>query len=405
MVDPIATDPPAPPRGIAELERLLAERTRELALERQRAATLRGLESSLAAARFGAVLLADAGGWVTFANEAAAQRLGRPRAALAGTALAELVDGGLAPLRSAVLGGAGPLDPQALAFARPDGARVAQQGVVAALGFEEGEPTGYLLVTVDAGERLAAECARHEDEKLAALARLADCLAHEINTPLQFVGDSVGFLRDAYHERVEPGADVAFLDRSVLSSAERALAGLERIRKAIDAARATTRGAGEAKAPIDVNAVVRGVAELARRVWEPVATLELELAPSLPRLMAHAAEVADAVQQLVVNAAEAIAALPGSGARGRIVLRTRRVGSVLEIAVADTGRGMAPAERARLFEPFFTTKAFGSGGGHGCAIVHHVVVRRHRGEVRCTSAPGEGTTFILRFPLAAELRG
>lgn len=404
--EPAMTDRPEPPTTTAETG--VAELKRELAAERRKCRALEALRDALDGAQCAALLVADGDGYVTFANAKAAELLGREPALLDGTILSELIEGGFAPLQAAARDGAGLFDGEPRAFVRPDGARVAVHCALTVLAQQAGEPSGYLLAAVELDLRREVVEARAQQQRSAALGRLADGIAHEINTPLQFVGDTLRFLRDSYLELAplhatlprliaaanrDPEAadsarfaakaladvDLPFAQREVPAAAERALEGLRRIATVVDSTRAVADGGEREAAPIDLNALVRHCVSLTRLRWEPHAAVEQQLAAGLPKVRCRIGEWCEVVIALLECASAAIAALPGDGARGRITLGTSRRGSHVELSLACS------VSATPALEP-----------------IERIVVRRHGGQIEQLSPPNGGSTLVLRLPLATE---
>jgi len=154
------------------------------------------------------------------------------------------------------------------------------------------------------------------------------------------------------------------------------------------------------KTPIDLNRAIESTLMIAAHECKYVADVETDLAP-LPPVSCHAGEINQAVLNLVINAAHAIRDLVGaSGTKGKITVRTRCLPHAVEIAVSDTGCGIADRIRDKIYDPFFTTKEVGRGTGQGLAIVRNVIVDKHGGSLRFETAVGIGTTFFLQLPLA-----
>jgi signal transduction histidine kinase len=104
---------------------------------------------------------------------------------------------------------------------------------------------------------------------------------------------------------------------------------------------------------------------------------------------------------MIVNAAHAISDVVGDGGKGKgkIRVRTRADGDFVNVEITDSGSGMPPHVQQRIFEPFFTTKEVGKGTGQGLAIAHNVIVDKHGGTIKVSSAPAKGTTFTIRLPI------
>jgi signal transduction histidine kinase len=150
---------------------------------------------------------------------------------------------------------------------------------------------------------------------------------------------------------------------------------------------------------VDLNEAVQSTLTVARNEYKYVADLETEFG-DLPPVTCHAGEINQAVLNLVVNAAHAIADHVEDGARGVIRIQTKRVDDNAVISVSDTGGGIPDEIRERIFEPFFTTKGVGRGTGQGLSMARSVIVEKHHGQLSFQSERGQGTTFEIRLPLS-----
>jgi two-component system, NtrC family, sensor kinase len=286
-----------------------------------------------------------------------------------------------------------------------------------------------------ANRRLAAEMLHRERieaelrlaQKLESIGQLAAGIAHEINTPAQYVSDNMHFLRssfedlerlraklrtacavrDANREYRESLDDIDVLEREIdldYLTAEVPLAfqsahnGLERIRSIVQAMRVFGRHDSSQKSTTDVNRLVSSTIEVSRHEYRHVADIDLQLG-TLPPVLCNAGEISQVFLNLIVNAAHAIESIvKDTGTRGRIAVRTELADSCVVISVADTGCGIPEAIRARIFDPFFTTKDVGRGTGQGLSIARSIIVDRHSGSISVDSVVGQGTTFTVRFP-------
>jgi len=279
-------------------------------------------------------------------------------------------------------------------------------------------------------KRLEADSRRMELElrvaqKLEAVGQLAAGIAHEINTPVQFVGDSVRFLEDAFEdlgqlltdyrevcvaatsnggealrarlERAEEEADLAYLKERIPAAFERTLEGVERVASIVRAMKEFAHPQSE-QAPADLNRALTTTLTVARNEYKYIAELETELA-TLPPVVCNVSDLNQVFLNLIVNAAHAIEdARPGGSAMGTIRIRTRCEGEDVLISIADSGCGIPEEIRSRVFDPFFTTKAVGRGSGQGLAIAR-AIVDRHGGTIECETELGSGTTFTIRLPI------
>jgi len=301
-----------------------------------------------------------------------------------------------------------------------------------------GHPAQALIVARDVSARKAAELERKRMEvqlrhaqKLESIGSLAAGIAHEINTPTQYIGDNTSFLGGALPGmlaclqsqrqflldlqsrqalpaegaevlgRIE-NLDLDYLVEEIPKAIRQTLDGVARVTSIVSAMKYFSHPGEEAKTPADLNQAIQSTLIVSRNEWKYLAELETDLDPGLPPVPCLLGEVNQAILNLVVNAAHAIEESLGgrsSGRLGHIRVETRHVGQEVRISVSDNGMGIPASIRDRIFEPFFTTKAVGKGTGQGLAIVHAVVVEKHGGRVTVESEPGTGTTFNLFLPL------
>jgi signal transduction histidine kinase len=289
----------------------------------------------------------------------------------------------------------------------------------------------------DAHERLTAEIESRERveadlrqaQKLEAVGRLAAGVAHEINTPVQFVGDSIEFLRDATQDLMgvveklrvvedavmsgapaleaaivaraaEEKADLAYVVENVPKAFERALEGLSRVTTIVRSMKEFAHPSREEMAPVDLNHAIEATLVLARNEYKYVADVEMDLEKDLPLVTCHIGDVNQAVLNIIVNAAHAIGdVVKGTDERGLLVIKTWRDGGDALIAIRDSGSGIPDAIQDRIFDPFFTTKPVGQGTGQGLSISRSVIVEKHGGQLSFMSDLGAGTTFLIRLPI------
>lgn len=280
-------------------------------------------------------------------------------------------------------------------------------------------------------KRLEADRERMELElgvaqKLEAVGQLAAGIAHEINTPIQFVGDSVHFLRDSFEDlqvllgdyrevclatsassadasipsrlaEAEERADLAYLLERVPAAFERTLEGVERVASIVRAMKEFAHPQA-AQAPADLNRALATTLTVARNEYKYVADVETEFA-ELPLVVCNLSDLNQVFLNLVVNAAHAIEdSSDADGARGTIRIRTACDGETAIVSIADSGCGIPEAIHTRIFDPFFTTKSVGRGSGQGLAIAR-AIVDKHGGTLQFETRIGAGTTFSIRLPV------
>ncbi len=294
--------------------------------------------------------------------------------------------------------------------------------------------TARLAIAQDVTERNRLEIELRHSQKLEAVGSLAAGIAHEINTPVQFVGDNLRFLRDAYldlnkvrekyeHLRdtaaadgeaerrlakevteTEREVDVDYLMEEIPKAIEQSLDGVTRAATLVRAMKEFAHPEGKEKAAADINEALRSTLIVARNELKYVADVDTDLG-SVPPVICNIGELNQVFLNLLVNAAHAIGeAKKLTGQKGLIGVRTWTEGDAVLISVSDTGCGIAENIREKVFNPFFTTKAIGRGTGQGLAIARSIVVEMHGGTLTFKSEVGKGTTFYVRLPLDAEAK-
>jgi signal transduction histidine kinase len=266
-------------------------------------------------------------------------------------------------------------------------------------------------------------------QKMESIGQLAAGIAHEINTPTQFVSDNVTFLRSSLAplfkvldaardlaEAVRPGgqcperlavfdaaaddADLAFLREQLPMALEQSAEGLTRIATIVNAMKKFSHPSGEVMKPEDLEGIIRTAVIVSQNEWKNVADLQLRFEPDLPPVSCLGDEIGQLVLNLIVNAAQAISERMGKGdlSPGRITIAAARLDRVVELRFEDNGAGIPEKIQGRIFDPFFTTKGVGKGTGQGLAIAYSTVVERHKGQIFFESN-GQGTCFFIRLPL------
>jgi PAS domain S-box-containing protein len=276
-------------------------------------------------------------------------------------------------------------------------------------------------------QRLRQE--RLQASKLEAVGQLAAGIAHEINTPLQFIGDNLAFLGSAFRtvgavldaeadalnanhatisaeirarlRALREDADLEFMLVEAPRAVDAALDGSRQVGRIVRAMKEFSHPGQTQMVLCDLNQVVESTVTISRNVWKYVAELKTELSSELPRVLCHPGEMSQVLLNLIVNATHAIADVVGDGARGRGQIRvsTCMSGRFVELRVTDTGSGIPEAVRARIFDPFFTTKEVGRGTGQGLWLARSTVVERHGGQLTFETQLGAGSSFSVKLPL------
>ena len=284
----------------------------------------------------------------------------------------------------------------------------------------------------DISERKQLEAQLRQAQKLESIGQLAAGLSHEINTPIQYVGDNVRFLQEQFQalsellsayrlvsqaaesgpvplalreavRRAAEQADIEYLTEEIPKAVAQSLEGIGRVAEILRAMKEFSHpGTGERTA-VDLNHAIESTILVCRNEWKYVAGMQTRFDASLPLVPCFAGEINQVILNLLINAAQAIGErVKDSGEKGLIEVSTRRDGAWAEVQVRDTGTGIPAAIRDRIFDPFFTTKPVGSGTGQGLAIAHAVVVKKHGGSISFETTMGVGTVFTIRLPLASS---
>jgi len=276
-----------------------------------------------------------------------------------------------------------------------------------------GNVTGIVGTGFDITERKAAEERMASSDRLESIGRLAAGVAHEINTPVQYLNDSVSFIREgvgellAYIDKLHASLpqkpedidDVDYLREELPPALTRVAEGLARIAEIVRSMKHFSHADQREMSEVDLNASIASTLVIARSEYRDCADIETDYAP-LPPVTCHGGQINQVVLNLVVNSADAISDfVKQHGGRGRITLRTALEGDHVLITIADTGGGIPEAIQARIFDPFFTTKEVGRGTGQGLSIVRSTIVKGHGGQLDFVSEMGKGTTFYVRLPV------
>ncbi len=322
-------------------------------------------------------------------------------------------------------------------FVTKSGAAVCSSSTVSVVLDSDERPTCFVLQVQDVTERkAAAEALRRSEEhlrqaqKLEAIGQLAAGIAHEINTPTQYVSDNITFLKDSWGPsaeflnfcgvmRAEAGsgavspesltrfselyekADFEYLMKEIPRAIDQSLEGLQRVAKIVRGMKEFSHPSEKEKRAVNLNQAIDSTITVARHEWKYCAELVTAFDEALPLVPCLVGEFNQVMLNLIINAAHAIASFLGenSDEKGTITITTRRQENWVEIAIADTGSGIPDEIRSRIFEPFFTTKAVGKGSGQGLALAHSVIVNLHQGRLWFETEVGQGTTFFIRLPL------
>jgi len=270
-------------------------------------------------------------------------------------------------------------------------------------------------------------------QKLEAIGQLAAGIAHEVNTPTQYVSDNTTFAQKgvaglitvlqaamavvqaaregtidseliAAADAAVSKAKLPYLVKQLPRALEQSREGLGRIASIVQAMKEFSHPSGSEKKPVNLREAIETTIAVARNEWKYVAEVELEMAADMPLVPVLRNEFNQVILNLIVNAAHAIgeSTAGGSQGKGKISIVGQMLGDHVEIRISDTGAGIPESVRAKVFEPFFTTKEVGKGTGQGLAIAYSVIVDKHQGSIAFETEVDRGTTFVLCLPLVVS---
>jgi two-component system, NtrC family, sensor kinase len=386
----------------------------------------------------GAVLQVDREGRVTQANAAALAALGWTAEELIGRHKHETIhhsqnDGSeypwdFCPVFAAIEDGSSHhVDGDV--FWQKNGSSFSADFIVCPTRNEKNEITGAVLIFRNLTEQRLNEANRIHSMKLESIGELAAGIAHEINTPIQFIGSNLSFLRDSFGDLerltaaygrlkeavgglgqvqdligeiagLEEQADLEYLREEMPKAFEQTVDGVERVTKLVLGLKGFAHaGADEEKHLADIKEIISNSLIVCHNAYKYVAEMETDFS-ELPPIKVYPGDIGQVIINLVVNAAHAIADQhKDGGAMGKIRISTACADGAITITVADSGGGIPEGIRQRVFDPFFTTKAIGRGSGQGLAISRTIIHDKHHGELSFETTIGKGTTFFIRLPL------
>ena len=296
-----------------------------------------------------------------------------------------------------------------------------------------GKVRGVLIHAYDITNRRHLESQLAQAQKLESIGQLAAGIAHEINTPTQYVGDNTRFLKEAFEdtnralksydqlfnavknntvsdhliqevENVIQKTDLIYLMAEIPTAIEQTLEGLARVTKIVRSMKEFSHPGADEKTTVDINSALENTLTVARNEWKYVADVKTDFEADLPLVACLPGELNQVFLNIIINAAHAISDISedGSGKKGIITASTRSKRNSVEIRISDTGRGIPEDIQSRIFDPFFTTKEPGRGTGQGLAISHTVIVEKHGGSINFETETGKDTTFIIQLPIQNE---
>lgn len=272
-------------------------------------------------------------------------------------------------------------------------------------------------------------------QKMESVGQLAAGVAHEINTPIQYVGDNASFLKEAFEdiiqliglfdqlidvqsvqeqfpelakqiENCKEQLDLEFLVGEVPLAITQSITGIGRVAKIVRALREFSHPGTETKVLTDINGCLDSTITVSRNEWKYVADLKTQFDSNLSMVECFPGELNQAFLNLIVNAAHAIEERSHDESGnfvGVITVETHESDDHIQIQISDNGNGISDYALNKVFDPFFTTKGVGKGTGQGLSITHDVIVRKHGGTIEVDTTRGKGTSFKICLPKSEKL--
>lgn len=272
-------------------------------------------------------------------------------------------------------------------------------------------------------EMVLLEQELNQSKKLEALGTLAAGIAHEINSPTQFIYSNIDFLNQSFTDiqsmigifnecielapenvrsRLEQALDEGdwdFLHEEIPLALAQAREGLDRVSSIVQAMKKFSHPGSVDKARVSINESIETTIVVARNEWKYVAEVAMDLDPANPTVLCHVNEINQTILNLLINSAHAIRDSRGEeGEKGKIILRTFQQDGMLTLTISDNGHGIPEEIQEKVFDPFFTTKEVGKGTGQGLSIAYQTIVEHHQGKVWFETSPDSGTTFYIQLP-------
>lgn len=290
-----------------------------------------------------------------------------------------------------------------------------------------GRTLGFLLLAEDITNRKEEEMLRNLSKKLESLGLMASSIAHEIKTPLQYIGQNAQFVSDSFKEVVQfyemindtsvklekthkneiqkkikeyiDNHDMEFVMEEIPKASDHIIRGVTRVSDIIQSMNEFSHPGKGIKDKADINQLLKSTLVMVQSKIKKNADIQLVLSEDIPRIPCYAGELNQVFMNILINASDAIIE---SGKWGLIRISTHVEGKEVVIAIADTGCGISIQDQEHIFNPFFTTKEVGKGTGQGLSLAHNVIIEKHKGKLDFSSQEGKGTTFYIYLPIKGE---
>lgn len=319
-------------------------------------------------------------------------------------------------------------EPTEITGHRSDGTDFPMEISVSHIPLDDGTPL-FVNVIRDVTYRKELERQLLHAQKMEALGSLSSGIAHEINTPTQYVGDNLKFLEEAFEgyealleayqkiqdvkadgldqfkedmTKTEEEVDIEFFQEEAPMAVKQSLEGVERISEIVGAVKGFSYPATDEKIHVNLNEAIQNTIVVSRNQWKNWSTLSTELDDNLPLVPCIPGKLTQVILNLIINAAHALEEKGAHANENNIHVRTFFNDDNAFIAIKDNGPGIPKNIINKIFDPFFTTKEVGKGTGQGLSISYDIINNKHQGSLTVDSEVDEGTCFTIRLPLALD---
>ena len=314
---------------------------------------------------------------------------------------------------------------------KKDGSIYKEAATISPVHDENGRIVNFVAVKRDITQDVRLQEQFRRSQKMESIGTLAAGVAHEVNTPLQYVLSNTLFLQEAFADlnrlvdltkkiisRDQPTADSAisiesgrkiaedidleYLMGEIPRAIDQNLEGLEKVSSIVKALKDFSSPGTKIKENEDLRKLIDTTLAVSKSYWGTVASMKFICPESFPLVPLYVSEFRQVLLDMMINAVDAVVEKFGneSHQKGRITLSLAAKDTTVELRLSDNGSGISKSHLNQIFDPFFTTKPLGKGRGNALSMAYSVISEMHSGSITVDSEPGRGTEFLIRLPLS-----
>lgn len=293
---------------------------------------------------------------------------------------------------------------------KKDGTVYEEEASISPVFGDDGNIINFVALKRDVSDMIKIENQLRHAQKMEGIGTLAAGIAHEINTPLQYLNDNMLFIKDSFKTILEAfsknrdiilGSDknLEYLLDEIPKAIEDNMNGIQIVRKIVLAMKSFSHPGLKTMQKADINDAILSTITITKNVWKYNAEIVTELAEKLPEVSCHIGDINQVFLNMITNSCDAISEKQAEGETGLITIKTGSDEDSVFITVHDNGNGIPESIIEKIFQPFFTTKQIGKGTGQGLALSYDIIVNKHKGDIKVESVIGTGTTFTIKLPI------